>query len=133
MTVNYVFGGVAAAALAATLWYGATHNKHPAPVPVPPPTVTEPAPPVKPVAKPVHEWGPSGAPPVSTKPAAPVKKVPGTVYHRVTQGGNRGDSVECKSVVPYTTGKTPAELAATAKQLGVTQADLAKYFVCVTD
>lgn len=130
MTVNRVLGAVAVTALAATIWYGATHKRKPTvETPAAPITVPAPAPiPPKPTA---HEWGPSGAPPV-TKPT-PVKKTPGAVYHRVTQGGNRGDSVQCNSVVPYTDGKTPAELKATAKQLGVTQADLAKYFVCVTD
>lgn len=119
MTVNQTCGILAAVALAATIWFGATHHKpvsieKPAPTVIVPPVVERP-----PLIKPV-------------KPA-PVKPTPGTVYHRVTQGGGKGDSVECKSVVPYTTGKTSDELKATAKQLGVTQADLAKYFVCVTD
>lgn len=116
MNLNVIGGAIAVAALAGIFWYGHSIVKAP-------PAVEPPAP----VA--VH---PPVTPPVITAPA-PSKPNPGVVYHRVQQGGGKGDPVECKSVTPYSDGKTPQELAEIAKQLGVTHADLAKYYVCVTD
>lgn len=115
MTVNRnVIAGIAAvAALAAIFWYGG-HKPKQAVIEKPAPTVVTPPVTKPPVAKP------------GTKPNPPT-------YHRVVPGGGKGDAIACKSVVPYAQGKTPQELAVAAKQLGVTQAELARYFVCVTE
>jgi hypothetical protein len=103
MNLNIIGGGIAVVALVAIFYYGHPGDKPVTETPAPTTTTTP----------------PPGTPP------------PTTTYHRVTQGGGKGDPIECKSVRPYTEGKTQEELAAIAKQLGVTQADLAKYFVCV--
>lgn len=108
MTLNSVCGTLCVAALAAIFYYG-HHESEPDKVAVPATTTTV-------AAKPA----PKGAP-----------HVPGVVFYRVTPGGGRGPAQECSSTKPYTEGKTPDELAAIAKRLGVTQAELATYFVCV--
>lgn len=115
MTKNAAIGFAAAAALAAILFFGHVRKDEPTPVPVPPPAPTVVKPPIKaPVTKPVPKPG-----------AKPV------VYHRVEQGGKQGPEQACTSVKPFAEGKSPADIAALAKQYGVSVAEVQRWFVCV--
>lgn len=111
MTKPQVLGVVAVAALVAIFYFG-SGKKPQQPAPEPKPAPTE-------VVK----------PPVKT-PGKPVPKDPKATYHRVEQGGKQGPAVECSSVTPFAEGKSPAELAAIAKQKGVSVDEVKRWFVC---
>jgi hypothetical protein len=57
-------------------------------------------------------------------PADPV------VYHRVEQNGKQGPETQCSSVKLFAEGKSPAELAAYAKQYSVTVDEVKRFYVC---
>lgn len=118
-----VLGGLAAIIALVAIFYFANYI-----VPTPPPVV-HPAPvavkPVVPVpVKPTAKVEPK---PEAKKPEAPKPK---TTFYRVEQGGKAGPAVECVDVKPFADGKSPAELATLAKQYGVTESDLKRYYVC---
>ncbi len=115
MNLNVIGGALGMAALVALLLHGrhATPTS-PAPVPVVTAPALVPAPPVKYLPAPV---------PV-------VESIPNVLYHRVEQGGAQGPEVACTSIKLFATGKSPAELAATAKQYGVSVETLKRYYVC---
>ncbi len=114
-----VLGGIAALfALGAIFYFAQSQAPAPAPVVVHSAPVAV-KPPVKPIPKP-------------EAPKVEPKKVPGpkVTYYRVEQDGKAGPAVECSSVHPFADGKSPAELATLAKQYGVTESDLKRYFIC---
>lgn len=117
MNRNVLGGTLSVAALAAIFTYGQTPTQAPVPVPAPQAQV--------PVAPP--------APPAPPAPAPVVKPVQSTttVYHRVEQGGAQGPVVSCVTVKPFADGKSPADIAAAAKQYGVTPDDVRRYYVCL--
>lgn len=107
--MNKVLITAAVAALAAIFYFG---HKSPAPAPKPAPAPTI-------ITKPVPQ-----------KPA-PKPGAPKVVYHRVEQGGKQGPEQACTDVKRFAEGKSPAELAALAKQYGVSVAEVQRWYVCV--
>ena|ERR1019366_395619 len=121
MNLNVIGGALGMAALVALL----LHGRHATPVlPAPASVVTAPAP-IAPL--PIQPPAPAVKPtPAATKPA-----IPNVIYHRVEQGGAQGPEIACNtSVKLFADGKSPAELAATAKQYGVSVDILKRYYVC---
>ena len=111
-----VLGGVAAfVGLAAILYFGHTIR-----------TDINAARPQAPIA------APKAAPAPKTEPKKAVKAESKSImiYHRVERGGAQGPEVACTSVTPFAEGKSPAELAALAKQYEVPVSKLKGYFVC---
>lgn len=105
--MNKVLIAAAVAALAAIFYYG--HKSAPVEKPAPTPVITKPAP---------------------QKPA-PKPGTPKVIYHRVEQGGKQGPEVACTDVKSFAEGKSPAELAALAKQYGVSVDEVKRWYVCV--
>lgn len=105
--MNKVLIAAAVAALAAIFYFG--HKPVPAPEKPSPPVVTKPVP-QKPKPKP-------GEKPV--------------VYHRVGQDGKQGSEVDCTDVKNFAEGKTPAEVAAIAKQYGVSVDQVKRWYICI--
>lgn len=127
MNLNVIGGALGIAVLAAIFVYGQHEPAKTEPVPavvIKPAPAPAPAPVTKAPAPVVKQTLPSKAP----LPApAPDKNV---IYHRVEHGGAQGAEVPCKAVKLFAEGKSPAELAAFAKQYGVTVESLARYYVC---
>lgn len=124
-----VLGGTAALLALGAIIYFASQPAHVAPPVVnPAPVAVKPvvAPPLKPVVAPAPK------PEIKIEPKAkPVAVEPHFKFYRVEQGGKQGAAVECRDVKPLTDdGKSPAELATLAKQYGVTESDLKRYFIC---
>ncbi len=118
-----VLGGIAAvSALGAILFLASRPDTAPVPAPAPVVSKVEPVA-VKPAIKPISKPEPK----IEPKPAAPAPKV---TFYRVEQGGAQGAAVECSDVKPFADGKSPAELAILAKQYGVTESILKRYYVC---
>jgi hypothetical protein len=106
--MNKVLIAAAVAALAAIFYFG--HKPVPAPEKSAPTTViTKPAP-QKPKPKP-------GEKPV--------------VYHRVEQDGTQGPETACVDVKNFAEGKSQAELAAIAKQYGVSVDEVKRWYICI--
>lgn len=116
-----VLGGTAALIALGAIFYIA--SKPAAPVA---PPVVNPAPvATKPVAVPAPK------PEIKIEPKAkPVAIEPHIKFYRVEQGGKQGPVVACRDIKPFADGKSPAELATLAKQYGVTESDLKRYFIC---
>lgn len=126
MNLNVIGGALGMAALAAIFVYG----RHEPVKTETPAVVIKPAPAPAPVTKapaPVVKQAPPSKVPLPTPAPAPDKNV---IYHRVEHGGAQGAEVPCKAVKLFAEGKSPAELAAFAKQYGVTVESLARYYVC---
>lgn len=121
-----VLGGLAAVlALAAIFYFNQPHDAPPVITPAPAPVVTKAdtvviKPTVKPIPKPEIK--------IEPKPVAPAPKV---TFYRVEQEGKQGPAVECSEVKPFADGKSPAELAILAKQYGVSESTLKRYYVCI--
>lgn len=124
MNLNVIGGALGLAALAAIFVYGRHEPVKTQPVPAV--VVIKPAPAPAPVTAPVVKQTLPSKVPLPTP--APSRDV--IVYHRVEHGGAQGAVVPCKSVKLFAEGKSPAELAAFAKQYGVTVESLARYYVC---
>lgn len=117
-----VLGGTAALIALGAIFYIA--SKPAAPVA---PPVVNPAPvATKPVAVPAPKPEIKIEPKAETKPVVALK----IKFYRVEQGGKQGPLVECRDVKAFADGKSPAELATLAKQYGVTESDLKRYFIC---
>lgn len=128
MNMNLVGGAAAVVALLAVFSLSNCGGNDSAPAPIPEVEApAEPAPAPPDVQKPKPKPAPTTKTPVK-KPAKPNPN--STIYHRVEQGGKRGDAVGCSSVKPFAEGKSQAELAALAKQYKVTVENLNRYFVC---
>ncbi len=146
MNFNVLGGTLGVAALVAIFAYGSHEapvvKQSPAPVveqvpiPVPKPVV---APAIVPAVVPVVPVVPAPvvkAPTPAPAPTPPAKPAPApvsisTVFHRVEQGGAQGPEIACASIKQFAEGKSTAELAAIAKQYGVSVADVQRYFVCI--
>lgn len=123
MLTKNVLGGLAAAFALVAIFIFSHHT------PTVTPPVAKPAPVavhVAPKVEPPKVEQPKPAPKVEP-PKAPAPKV---TFYRVEQGGKQGAAVECSSVKSFADGKSPAELAALAKQYGVSESDLKRYYVC---
>ena len=107
MNSKVVLGGLGVAALIAILYFG--HSDRHAAVSQPP-AKTAPAP---------------------ANPKEPVK--PKVVYHRVNPDGSQGEAIECTSIKSFAEGKSPSELAAIARQYGVSVETVKTWFVCIQD
>lgn len=131
MNSNVLGGTLGVAALAAIFAYGS----HEAPVieQPPAPVLVKQAPAPLPVPKPVQPPAPAAkAVPAPAKQPAPAPATPtkAVIYHRVEQDGSQGPVIACASVKQFAEGKSPADLAALAKQYGVSVADVQRYYIC---
>jgi outer membrane biosynthesis protein TonB len=120
-----VLGGLAAVIALGAIFYFSqplTPTVTPAAPARPAPVVVQPT--VKPAPKPEVKVEPK---PEAKKPEAPKPKV---TFYRVEHGGKAGPAVECADVKSFADGKSPAELAVLAKQYGVTESELKRYYVC---
>ena len=136
MNKNVLGGAAAVLALTAILYLG-THRKPAVVTPAAPITTPAPLPPgitpdsVKPApTKPTKKTVPLPTPRPVAKPPALPSPLPTSDFFRVGHGGVPGEKVQCSKVTPFAEGKTEAELAATAKQYGITVAQLKQNFIC---
>lgn len=118
-----VLGGLAAILALAAIIYFNFLPSHVAPVVHPAPVAMKPV--VKVEPKPAAKVEPK---PEAKKPEAPKPKV---TFYRVEREGKAGPAIECTDAKPFADGKSPAELATLAKQYGVTESALKRYFVCI--
>lgn len=143
MTMNTNFlGGVAAlAALGAILYFGNDIGRSLAPAPqthvvtpakeVVPGANTGIVPPNFKPLPPAESKMPEPPKPEPKKPEPPKAVTgPAMIYNRVERDGAKGSEVKCSTVTPFADGKSPAELAAIAKQYEVSVEKLKGYFVC---
>lgn len=112
MNLNVLGGAAAVAVLGVAFYYGQPQHAAPVTAPAPAPVATKaPAPVTQTLTPP--------------QPAPKDKK-----FFRVNPNGGKGEEVACTNIVSFTQGKSESEIAALAKQYGVTVDTVKSWFVC---